>query len=642
VTKKIYTGILRTNPRGFGFVQLQNSKLPDIFISKANIAKAIDGDTVEIQLLPGLKFKDKGPEGKVVKVVKRERKLLAATVEYKKDASYRLFSPLLGMEKILSLTTTKHDLQVGDRIIIKIHAKTDVVSFVKTIGSINDPSIDVTAAIAEFDIQEKFSKKAIIEAKEYGSTVTPEDKTGREDFTKLHCITIDPDTAKDFDDAISLTQDDDGHYHLGVHIADVAHYIHPDTALDADAYLRGNSTYFPGTVAPMLPHELSSHLCSLKPNVTRLCASVLMDFDTNGNIYNYRICRSYIKSKKRLTYKEALTLLDSNKKTKIVHQLKLMKKLALHLKNQRFDRGSIDFALPEAKVIVDDEGNPQGIEIIPYDITHQMIEEFMLKANEITALHLSKTGKMLIYRVHEEPNEEDFTDFIATARALGFTMPPTPNHHDFQQLFLEAKTSPHHHRLSISFIRTMRLAQYSPDNIGHYGLSLEHYCHFTSPIRRYSDLIAQRLLFHEAIPKKDLTSIADTCSSRERISFGAETSVIQIKKLRLLQQYHSEDKNKVYSAKVTKIKPYFIYFEIKECMLEGSLHISELLDDYYIFDDDSLMLKGENTGVQYHIGKTISVLISSIDLIHQQVKWKVQLKSNLKKRRKAWKKRTRR
>src|SRR5207249_4182782 len=244
----------------------------------------------------------------------------------------------------------------------------------------------------------------------------------------------------------------------------------------------------------------------------------------------------------------------------------------------------IDFSMPDDVIIVDENGVPQKIERVDYDITHQMIEEFMLKANEIVAKHLSDQGKTLIYRVHEQPTEESFQDFFTFARSLGFTLPSNPNHRDIQKLFQDAKDSPLLPQLSVSFIRSMRLACYSSDNLGHYGLALEHYCHFTSPIRRYTDLIIQRLLFDELHPSTDLIAIATACSEKERVSFRAESSVTLLKKLRLANTYFAADPSRIYPALITKLKPFALFFEVPLFDLEGNIHVSKIGNDYFEYN----------------------------------------------------------
>jgi ribonuclease R len=291
------------------------------------------------------------------------------------------------------------------------------------------------------------------------------------------------------------------------------------------------------------------------------------------------------------------------------------------LKKKRFERGSIDFSMPDDVILVDETGVPQKIERVEYDITHQMIEEFMLKANEIVAKHLTDQGKSLIYRVHEQPTAESFKDFYHFARSLGFHLPAEPTHIDIQKLFQEAKDSPLLPQLSVSFIRSMRLAAYSSDNLGHYGLALEHYCHFTSPIRRYTDLIIQRLLFDEVEEGTDIDAIAAACSEKERASFRAESAVVLLKKLRLAGTYFADDPSTVYPAIITRVKPFALFFEVALFDLEGSIHISKLGKDYFEFNAARMSFRGSRTGKTFTAGEPIFVRLEKIDFILLQSIW---------------------
>lgn len=607
--------------KGFGFVK--NTEGPDVFIPKHLVMDAVDGDIVEVEVNPIVSAK--GPEGSVIAILKRSRTHLAGTIIGKQGNRYIGFSPLLGMDKQIFITADQ-PLKNGDRIICKVldwNAEKDNVEATldRLIGHISDPSIDIQAAIEEFELPDGFTKEAIQEAKRYGKTI--DDIGDRRDLTKWECVTIDPDTAKDYDDAISLILDEKGHYHLGVHIADVAHYVKPGMHLDDEAFQRCNSTYFPGTCVPMLPEALSNELCSLKAGVVRLTQSVLAEIDSQGNLVNYEIVRSAIKSAKRFTYKEAFAVIQKKKKSKHAPLLDRMVDLCHILKQKRFERGSIDFSMTDTVIKIDKDGVPQGLEKVEYDITHQMIEEFMLKANELVAIHLSNLGKSVIYRVHEEPTDESFQDFYNFARAFGFKLPNNPTHRDIQKMFLEAKDSPLLPQLSVGFIRSMRLAAYSPDNIGHYGLALEHYCHFTSPIRRYTDLIIQRLLFNELSSDTDIKAIATACSEKERVSFKAESSVILLKKLRLADRYFQEDPTKIYPAIITKVKPFAFFFEVQEFSLEGSFHVSEIGNDFYEYNPTRMSFKGKRTGKAFVTGQSILVRLDKIDFLLRSASWTI-------------------
>jgi ribonuclease R len=633
------SGTIRVHPKGFGFVEPDHrvEHPQDIFIPKHLTDGAIDGDRVEVEInLTAIS--EKGPEGKVIAVLERGRTHVGATIHHvaSKNLGFA-YSPLLGSSKLISVKLKKKS-RVGDRVIIKVKnwgsddeaPEGEITHF---LGHISDASCDIHCAIEEFDLRSHFPPEALEQTAALGNEVPKAELKKRDDLTDLDAMTIDPETAKDFDDALSIRKTEKGGFHLRVHIADVAHYVPAGSPLDLEAYERGNSTYFPGYCLPMLPHELSDHLCSLQPNVIRLTVSVLMDFDKEGNLVNYKIVRSFIKSVKRFSYEEAKEVLDGEKPSAYLKDLQWMVELCHLLKAKRFDRGSIDFSMPDLVIVVDEKGYPTETRRVEYDITHQLVEEFMLKANEIVAQHLVKQGKPALFRVHQEPEAKDFEEFFTLARSLGFALPQKPTQRDIQELFEKAKKSAHAGQLAVSFIRSLNLALYSPHNVGHYGLALENYCHFTSPIRRYTDLIIGRLLFDEEGKDLDMEKIAEQCSLRERISFRAEGSVKLLKKLRLLQHLLKEDPSRVFEADVTKVKPFGLYFDISHLMLEGFLHISELENDYFIYNAPQNTLIGRTTGKTHAVGERIAVHPAFIDLILLEAKWELVVPKKQRRRR---------
>jgi ribonuclease R len=616
--KSYVVGTLRVHPRGFGFLIPENRTLcpEDIFVPKSAISGAVDGDKVEVKIFAN-PYSEKGPEGKVNKIIERGRSSLGATVIFKsKKKGSEALSPLLGEDDIIKLLPA--DVEVGDR--VKVHMlhwgsrnKPPLGEVICKLGHIEDPSCDIKAAIAEFEIESEFSPDAIAQAKSYGDSVKAQDEKGRKDFCKTPTVTIDPETAKDFDDALSVCRTGSG-YELMVHIADVSYYVNKGSALDQEAASRCNSVYFPGTVVPMLPHELSSHLCSLKPDVKRLAVTIQMQFNKDGELEDYQIHRSVIKSCKRFTYEEAKEVLDGTKQSPHKSLLELMVELCKKLKHQRALRGSIEFAMPDISLHIDAEGVPTGLRLVEYDITHQMVEEFMLKANEVVATHLFKLNKPLTYRIHEEPLEDNIRDFVMLSQVLGFQIENDPSNEQLQQLFDQARSSPLGKFLATSFIRSMKLAAYSTQNVGHYGLCLEHYTHFTSPIRRYIDLIVHRVLLGEDMITDDLENIALACSEKERLSAKAEQSVVVLKKLRYLRAIVENDPSHIFDGTITKVKPSGFSFEIAACLLEGFIALHG-----FSFQEERLTLS--HGPVQYRTGQPVQVKLDSLDLITLETRW---------------------
>lgn len=631
----LVSGIVRMHARGFGFVKPSDTTLEfdEVFIPKHLTLNAVDGDSVDVQIGPG-PHNPKGPEGRIVAITSRGRTHLAGIVTRRsRSNNYIAYAPLLGASQQVFVESSE-DLRIGHRIVMKVVEWGDkdeptIAEVSHIIGHIDDPSCDVEAAIEEFELRKEFPAKVVHESKAFGQKITKKDLEDRLDLREEMSFTIDPDTAKDYDDAVTVTKDKKGHYHLSVHIADVSHYVKPGTALDAEARKRCNSTYFPGKCVPMLPEELSNNLCSLKPNVNRLTISVIMHLDAEGAVVDYSIQRSVINSAKRFTYKEAKAVLDGTVKSPFKPTLKLMVELCGKLKKQRYQRGSVEFGMPELVVLVDEKGVPSGTDYVVYDITHQLIEEFMLKANEMVAIHLTNMSKGIAYRVHEVPSTENMSDFSTLASSFGFHMAPIPTPQEIQKLFDEAMSTPYGQYLATSYIRRMRLAEYSPNNIGHFGLSLTHYCHFTSPIRRYVDLVIHRTLFQDAQSPKDLERISDECSNQERISAKAENSVVLLKKLRLLKAQTNASPFREYNAIITRIKPFGVYFEILDIMLEGFIHVSELGSDYYEFDEPQMLLKGARRGAIFKAGNRVTVIVKEIDLITSNTRWDLVMDSSV-------------
>jgi ribonuclease R len=624
--EEITTGRISLHPKGFGFVTADDlvTYPKDIFIPKAHTHGAVNKDLVEVKILSQGK-QDKGPEGAVTSILKRERDTLVATIYKTHTTHFLAHCASLPENKTVHVFPSKTlSLKEGDRVLLQVGNWDDYPQELtgtplKLLGNILDATKDIDVAIEDYSIKHEFPSEVLHEATSFPKNPTQADLKNRLDLTSIESFTIDPDTAKDFDDALSLTLDNQGNYHLIVHIADVSYYVPKNSALDQESFLRSNSTYFPNYCVPMLPEALSNGLCSLKEHVVRLTVSVFMRFDKEGTLTNYDIRRTYIESQKRFTYKEAKQVLDGLIESPHKPSLDLMVSLCKLLQKKRYARGSVDLSLPEIILKIDDKGEVSGFEVSEYDITHQLVEEFMLKANETVAHCLLSRNIPAIFRVHESPAASDTEDFANLARAFGFKLKKSPDKEDIQRLFEEAKKSPYLYQLSVAFIRSMKLAIYSEQNVGHFGLSLDHYVHFTSPIRRYSDLIIHRLLFEEHLSLDSLKKISTHCSDQERVSFRAEMSVLTLKKLRLFHAAFTQDPDKVYEAIISKIKPFGIYFEIPPVMLEGFVHISEIGNDYYFYHQSRLT--GERSRESFASGDPILVKLLSIDLITQEACW---------------------
>jgi ribonuclease R len=633
----VVVGLLSVHPRGFGFLRPEDPSLysQDIFIPKHLTLSAVDGDKVEVIVNTEV-HSEKGPEGRVTAILSRGRTHIAGIISAIESwGDIIAYVPLLGStQRVVVESSPEFRLKVGDRVVMEVldwgSKSSDTACRVASyIGHIDDSSCDVAAAIEEFELQSDFSQRTIKEAQSFGTRVSKKEIDSREDLRDLESFTIDPNTAKDFDDAINVFKDEKGHYHLGVHIADVSHYVATGSALDQEAKQRCNSTYFPGYCLPMLPHELSSHLCSLKPNVNRLTISTLMEFDPTGHLVSHRITRSVIKSRKRFTYREAKKVLDGKQKSAHIKALKLMVELCHLLKVKRHERGSVEFAIPDLCVLVDEKGMPSGLDCVEYDITHQLVEEFMLKANEVVATHLTEMGKGLTYRIHEEPSGENMRDFVQLVATFGYELSDPPTQKELQLLFNEALKTSYGQYLATSYIKRMRLAIYSPNNIGHYGLGLTHYCHFTSPIRRYADLVVHRILMGQEDDKEMLESISLRCSEQERVSAKAENNVLVLKKLRLLKCWKDKEPGRQYSAIVTRVRAFGIFFEVLDLMLESFLHISELDNDYFVHNEFKQQLEGRHTGKAYKSGDKMTVMLKNVNFINLESEWAlVSSKSN--------------
>ena len=541
-------GILRMNKKGFGFVEVSGEE-EDIFIAPDNINKALNNDTVIVEILN--KNSGEKREGRIVKTLERDLSTIVGEIYFKKDKGY-IIPDDKKLDIQLEIDRDKsHGAVDGHKVVVKIlrnitknRYKGEVV---RIIGHKNDPGVDILSIVCKYEINDTFPEEVIEELDSIPEEVREQDKKGRKDLTDVTIFTIDGDDTKDIDDAISVEKLKNGNYKLGVHIADVSYYVKEGSPLDKEAMDRGTSVYLVDRVIPMLPHKLSNGICSLNPGVERLAISCVMEIDNNGKTVDYEIFPSIIKSRLQMTYKKVNQVIEKNEIPEgyepFVNDLKLMDELSQIIRKAKINRGYIDFDVDEAKIIVDENCHPTDIVLRNRGRGENLIEDFMIQANECVATHIFYMDLPFIYRVHEYPKEEKIRDFISFVQSLGYTV--KFNTKDIspkaiQNLINQLKDKKEFKVLSSLLLRNMQKAIYLPQNLGHYGLASKCYTHFTSPIRRYPDTTVHRLLrtylfnddmSNQTINKwqEKLVYIAENSSFKERESVECEREVEDMK-----------------------------------------------------------------------------------------------------------------
>lgn len=612
-------GKLAINKKGFGFLILE--KEDDIYISKENLNNAIHNDTVLVEIInKGLK-----PEGKVLKIVKRDLENIVGEVITKHNKiMLKPDDDKLNLEIYLSHETTKNCVE-GHKVLAHLTKnlghKNYLADCIKILGHKNDPGIDILSIAYKYGIIDEFSPETIKELENIPNEVSKEELIGRKDLTQEMIFTIDGDDTKDIDDAISLEYKN-GIYTLGVHIADVSHYVLENTALGDDAYNRGTSAYLADTVIPMLPHKLSNGICSLNEGDIRLSMSCVMDINHRGDIINYDIFPSFIKSKKKMTYNKVNEILEKNNIPEgyepFADTLLKMNELAKILRKKKISRGYIEFEIDEAKVIQDENGKAIDIKKRTRGDGENLIEDFMIAANETVATHISNMDLPFIYRVHALPNTEKIEDFLNLVKALGYTINTSINEitpKSMQRLLDELKNKPEFNILSSLLLRSMKKAEYSKTNIGHFGLASSNYTHFTSPIRRYPDLVVHRLLKKYLIEKdfsmqtinyldSSLITIAEHSSEREVASINAERDVTDMKMAEYMESHIGE----IYNGTISTVTNFGFFVELDN-LVEGLVHVNTLKGDYFNYVPELLSLIGKNSKKTYRVGDKVKIKV---------------------------------
>ncbi len=623
---KFFFGKLQTNAKGFGFLISENLD-EDIYISRNNLKDALNGDEVIVRRYRD-SFGDK-PEGKVLSIVRRVNSKFVGVFQNKKDFGFVVSDESKMAMDIYVPKKKFKGAKNGQKVVVKIEKwpeanKKPEGRIVEVLGYPEDPDVDILSVAAGLDLPMEFSKAALSEAKSLPQEVREEDLKGRRDLRDLMTFTIDGADSKDFDDAVSLEFAKNGNYLLGVHIADVAHYVEEYSAIDEEAFKRGNSVYLLNKVIPMLPFELSNGICSLNEGVDRLTLSVLAEIDKKGEVVKYEILESVINSKRRLVYENVSDYLEKN----ITHEslkglektLDKMYELAKILEDKREKGGAIDFDIPEVIIEVDERGWPQNINKRDRRSANKLIEDFMLMANVCVAKEYYFKKIPFLYRIHERPKDEKISELNSYLRPLGYMInfDEKVEPRDVQKVLEKAKGTKEEMFISTMTLRSMAKARYSEVNDIHFGLAFDHYSHFTSPIRRYADLTIHRIIkkkIQGKLSKGDLTNlkailpdIAEQVSKTEKVAQDAERQVEDIK----MAEYMSERIGEVYKGRISSITNFGMFVELDN-LIEGLVGY-RTMDGYYEFDQDNYRAIDYRTKKEFHIGDDVTIKVVNVDL----------------------------
>lgn len=638
VTEKMnmVPGRIQGNKKGFGFLIPDNRDIRDLFIPAENLNGAMHNDRVIARLTAG-ELGAKKSEGEVVKILKRANERVVGTFENGKGFGFVVPDDPRIYQDVFISKSDFNGAKDGYKVVVEItqwpEARRNPEGVVvEVLGHKNDVGTDIISIIRGHNLPEEFPSEVEAQAEKIPEFVTEEDIAKRRDLRGKVIVTIDGEDAKDLDDAVSLEILQNGNYLLGVHIADVTQYVFENSHLDKEALKRGTSVYLVDRVVPMLPRRLSNGICSLNPQIERLTLSCDMEIDKKGKVKSYEIYESVIKTKERMTYKNVNRILTDNdpeviaRYSELVDTFKEMEKLMHILNKRRRSRGSIDFEFEETKIILDEKGKP--IEIRPYDrgVSERIIEEFMLVCNETIAEDMFWKEIPFVYRVHEDPDAEKLQAFNEFIFNFGYHLKGLAEIHPktLQQLTDQIKGTKEERIINTLMLRSLKKARYTSTSMGHFGLAAKYYCHFTSPIRRYPDLMIHRIIkegIHGKLNEKRIKhlqsiieNIAEQCSIRERAADEAERSVEDLKKAEYMKDRIGEE----YDGIISNVTSFGMFVEL-ENTIEGLVHMSNMEDDYYQFDEVHHMLIGERQRKTFRIGDNVRIRVLSVDIANKTI-----------------------
>ena len=646
----LIAGKLSIHQVGYGFLTPETPDGPDVFIAAENIGTAMHGDRVVARIsrdTPHDRIKGRR-EGRVIRILERAHDTIVGTLQRSRNFYYVVpDDPRFQHDIYVHPERDRHpgtSANVGDKVVVRLepwesrHVNPEG-EIIEVLGPASAPGIDMLSIIRKYHLPAEFPKDVLDQAERISERINARQLEGREDLRNDFIVTIDPDDARDFDDAIQVEKTNSG-WRLGVHIADVAAYVEPGSALDREARGRGNSVYLPDRVIPMLPERLSNGVCSLNPGVDRLTHSVFIHFDKHGVVKSARFGRSVIRSAHRLTYKEAYAILTSPPRDRLGERLHLAWELAALLRRKRFEQGALDLDFPEVKVLVDKQGHPVRLERVENDESHQLIEEFMLAANEAVARELKKRAIPTIYRVHENPDPEKLVEYRELVLSFNYKVGDLTHRAELQRLLALIRGKPEEQALKVALLKSLKRARYLAQPLGHYGLAKANYLHFTSPIRRYADLVVHRSLGRDGTPlpsapstagrrsrsdkpyqpdSREMGSIAEHLSITERTAADAEIDAAQMKKLEFFQRQLDQRNPQIFRASIVDVRNYGLMVELPDALITGLIHVSSLTDDFYLFEPARRQLIGRRSRKRYSVGDELSVFVSRVDTFKRQV-----------------------
>ena len=649
----LFTGVIEFHQGGNAHVLSEKEGQPDLFIASENAGTALHGDRVVARFMhEGVRQRGAQTQGRVIRILEQANKSIVGTLQRTKQFYFVIpDDPRFQHNIYVQPSRIKREKDgakaapvapaVGDKVVVQLDEwKSRHVNpegrIIEVLGPAHAPGVDMLSIIRKHDLPVDFPETVIREADHILTEITGEEIARREDLRLLEIVTIDPDDARDFDDAINVERTDSG-WCLGVHIADVSHYVRVGSALDKEALSRGNSVYLADRVIPMLPERLSNGICSLRPDEERLTFSAFIEFTHAGKIKSARFAKTVIKSVARLTYKQAFAILQGKPgehtaaritKAALAKRLHTAWELASLLRKNRFAVGSLELDFPEVKVRLDDQGRAIQIEKIENDISHQLIEEFMLAANEVVASETKHRLAASIYRIHEKPEPEKLKEFREFAAGYEYKVGDLTHRPEVQKFLKAIRGTPEEYALKIGFLKSLKRAVYDVKPVGHYGLAKVNYTHFTSPIRRYADLVVHRVLFGlvhsqgkapQRPSSRDLPGVALAISKTERTAAAAEMESVKLKKIEFFQNQLNSKKPQKFKAIILDVRSYGLLVELPDYLLTGLVHVSELKGDFYRFDPVKLRFVGSKLNKTYKLGDIVDVRVARVDIYKKQI-----------------------